>query len=343
MNEHITAQVFVELVRIGIDFDSLSVPLAGTGLRASEIVDWLREIPDGAGADELLRRLRETARNAVVDRPVHIRWRREPARPPHRGQRERWWPTQALLDAGTEMLIEEWDPFTIRHAGVDREEIATFAFHLFECFLSPNGSIDPIAHAAGMLEDAERTRLDLVPSPEPHRRYLAARLQELVRAYPVPSPEYWPPQAVMVVEIGGPGGPPALDPEGVCVACHSFGTVARMTVQSSPPRTTRYCAKCARIVRRERVDTRHPPETASEHVAFLDRVHRPPMTWESRSWDDLVDMVQMAQEPGAFNDSSAAEREMGFAEWARQFVAMDGRMDGPKPAELEAFVRKHKP
>lgn len=180
MNEHVTADVLRELERIGIDFDTMSVPLIGTGLRASEIVDWLRAMPDDAGADELVRRLGDHARNALTDRPVHIRWTREPARPDHRTRRERWWPTQMLLDAGTDLLSEEWDPFTLRHAGVEREQIATYAFHFLACFLSPNGSIDPVTHAAGMIGSSERDHLALAMSPEPHRRYLATRLRELV-------------------------------------------------------------------------------------------------------------------------------------------------------------------
>ena len=220
MTEEQTAAILLELRRIGVDLAALSEPLTATGLRASEMLNWLRTIPDNAGADELRRRLADHARSAT-NRPIEVRWRVEGPRPAHRLRRERWWPTQSLLDAGTDLMMEEWDPFGVRHAGVDRETVAEFVFHFFGPYLSPNGRIDPVTHTTEMIASAERDRLALTPSPAPHRRYLAHRLRELVDRYPVPPTEYTPPSHIVIV-VGDGVGPPPLDPEGVCVRCHAF-------------------------------------------------------------------------------------------------------------------------
>lgn len=164
----------------------------------------------GADTDELARRLEDRAREALGDRVTHVRWSREPARAPHRIRRERWWPTQSLLDAGTDLLVEEWDPFGICHAGVELEDVAMCAFHFFGCFLAPNGRIDPMTHATEMIASAERDKLALHPSPERHRRYLAARLRDLVDLYPVPPVTQWPPSHLRVIVTGEGGGPPPL-------------------------------------------------------------------------------------------------------------------------------------
>ena len=249
MYESIRVEVLAELQRIGVDADALPAPLIGTGLRARDVVAWLRAVPDNAGVAELTRRLDEHARQAIGDLPL-VRWTREPGAMPGRNPRERDWPTQELLDAGTEMLLEEWDPFTLRHGEVDRENVAMCAFHFFGCFLSPNGMTDPASHATGMIEHAETSRLGVAPSPERHRRYLAGRLAELVSRYPVPQRRHVTRSGMVVVAFGGDApGPPPLDPEGVCARCLSFGTVAKITEFWRPPTIRRYCEPCWMIVR----------------------------------------------------------------------------------------------
>ena len=200
MTEEETARILLELRRVGVDLASLDGPLVGTGLRSSEILAWLRGIPDGAGQGELSRRLDEHARRHA-ERPVEVRWKPEPVRPAHRYQRERWWPPQRLLDAGTDILLEEWDPFGIRLAGVDRESVAMFAFHFFGPLLMPNGRTDPVGDTAALIASAEQDHLALRPSPESHRRYLARRLSALVAHYPIREREIQARQAILV-----PGG-----------------------------------------------------------------------------------------------------------------------------------------
>jgi len=50
----------------------------------------------------------------------------------------RWWPTVEMLEAGIDVLTEEWDVAAIRDGVVSRAEIAEPAFYLFGPFLDPN-------------------------------------------------------------------------------------------------------------------------------------------------------------------------------------------------------------
>ena len=341
LNEAHTVAVLVELRRIGVDLGSLNAPLVGTGLRASELRDWLRTIPDGAGAGELLRRLDERART-IPYRPVQIHWTPEPPRPEHRGRRKRDWPTLPLLNAGTDLLMEEWDPFGFRLAGTERETIAEFAFHFFGPLLAPRPHGDPITHTTEMIASAERDRLALTPSPEPHRRYLARRLQQLVEEYPVPPAEL-PPSAVHVIVSGNNSTHPARDPEGVCARCHAFGTVARVAFMNQPSTAKRFCAACWREVRDEYVPQglHKPPQTAAERVEWLDRSTRPPVWVESRSWDDTLDSMRPMTE-ALERDPDLARREgVDLAQIADELAKLDDVMDGPMPPEVEAFIRQH--
>jgi hypothetical protein len=261
---------------------------------------------------------------------------------PHRYRRERWWPTQELLDAGTDLLLDEWDPFGVRLAGTDRETVALLAFHFFGPLLAPNDNTNAIAATAMMIGIAERDELALRPSPESHRRYLAARLAELVTQHPVPLlPERDTPLR-SVVTLTGPSdhdAPPALDPEGVCAQCHRFGTVARVTTMgTTAPRTKRYCASCWREIRqRNRIPAR--PETASDHIAFLDDIERPPVATESRSWEDARDFIEMVVTHARDADPPATDAQ--FAELAREIVEMEGVMETAMPPDIEAFVQRY--
>jgi hypothetical protein len=342
VNEERTAAILIELRRIGIDFETLDERLVGTALRAGELLGWLRAIPDGAGPVELLRRVEEYGQRNL-GRPVQVRWREEPARPAHRYERERWWPTQALLDAGTDLLVDEWDPFGIRLAGTDRETIAMFAFHFFGPLLAPNARVDPITRTAGMIASAERDHLALKPSPESHRRYLAERLNELVAQYPVPQ-QFLPSQShVVLVPAREPDAPPPLDPEGVCARCHRFGTVARVTTLEAPAgRTKRYCASCWKEVRAHERQFWRAPETAAEHVAWMDRHGQPPTATLSRSWEDTLELIEMATAPQA-RDADLPERNRAahLARFAREILSSEDKMDGPMPPEVAAFVQRY--
>lgn len=343
MDEHRTAAILVELRRLGVDLGLLSGPLVGTGLRASALLDWLRAIPDAVGADELLRRLDDYARANAL-RPLEVSWRAVPPPSPHRYRRERWWPTQELLDVGTELLLEEWDPFGVRLAGTDRETIAMFAFHFFGPLLAPNGTVDPITHTTEMIASAERDHLALRPSPEPHRRYLARRLAELVLQYPVPRLTERQAQPRTFVVMRGPpqGAPPALDPEGVCARCRSFGTVARVTTIEVPAGwTKRYCAACWRELRAEEKRGEKPPETAAEHIWFLDRTGRPDTETVSRCWDDTRDMIELATRGDANGGPPDEKKAHYLAELGRHIASIEDSMDGPMPPDIESFVQQY--
>jgi hypothetical protein len=261
----------------------------------------------------------------------------------------RWWPTVEMLEAGIDVLTEEWDVAAIRDGVVSRAEIAEPAFYLFGPFLDPNPRIEPFRHVVEMLADAEKKLFAADPSPEHHRQYLATRLREIVDRLPLPEPWYEAPPSAMVV-LGAPnpnGTPPALDPEGVCGRCHAFGTVARVTKGRRGRRTTRYCASCWREIRVTFATpfARRKPGTtltAYEHIAFMDRIAEGPSETDSRSWDDILDLVRLflaARDDAKLGSSSDDQ----YSEFATQIAARADGMDGPMPAEIEAFVQQYAP
>jgi hypothetical protein len=217
------------------------------------------------------------------------------------------------------------------------------AFHFFGCFLDPMGTIDPATHATEMIASAETTRLGVTPSPERHRRYLAARLSELIALYPVTTRQQAP-SGVLVISMGNAPAPPPLDPEGVCVRCHSFGTVARLTELSTPPTTRRYCEPCWVIVRAERMaPMRGPPRTVAEHIARLDRSGGPPTESESRSWTDTIESLR-DMNAAIEHDAGPPEKvEAHCVMVASAILEREDRMLGPMPPEVEAFVHRYGP
>jgi hypothetical protein len=308
------------------------------------MLEWLRAIPTGVGAQELCRRLDDHARTHAY-RPLEVKWRSEPPRAPYRTPRERWWPTQSLLDAGVDLLMEEWDPFGVRLAGTDREAIANFAFHFFGPLLSPNANLDPITHLTEMIASAERDHLALNPSPEPHRRYLARRFQELVERNPVPRRPAAASdrKAQVVIRSGTSMAPAALDPEGVCVRCHGFRTVACVTVSYEKAVSVRYCASCWVDVRHEFTVRHRPlanPPSASEQIQRLDRMDRPPTSVDSRAWIDKVEQIEDMLDHLKQSEPNDEATKM-LAMYAEHLVASQDSMDGPMPSEIEAFVRQY--
>jgi hypothetical protein len=246
-----------------------------------------------------------------------------------------------MLDAGTDFLAQEWDIEGIRLGTISREEIAEPAFHFFGPLLDPRQGLEPIRHVTEMIASAEQRLFGLAPTPHAHRQYLATRLSEIVRLFPLPEPVYMAPPATMVVVIGDRPEPPALDPEGVCGRCHRFGTVARVTKLYEPPRTTRYCASCWKEMR-----VHHPfgrpraPRTAYERIAFMDRSLEPPMSTESRCWDDAVDQIDMLL---SADDAGSSQSRDTLRQWAEQLRRRADGMDGPMPEAVESFVRQYAP
>jgi hypothetical protein len=271
-------------------------------------------------------------------------------RDPDATLKRRWWPTVEMLEAGIDLLTKEWDVAAIRTGGGSRAEIAEPTFHFFGPLLDPHrANIEPLEHVVEMIADAEKNLFATDPSPEHHRRHLATQLSEIVRRLPLPEPWYEaPPQGVVALGVANPNGaPPALDPEGVCGRCHAFGTVARVTKGRRVRRTTRYCASCWREIRvtfampfaRRKRGT---PLTAYEHIAFMDRFGDGPTETESRSWDDILDLVRLflaARDDAKLGSPSDDQ----YSQFAAQIAARADGMDGPMPAEIEAFVQQHAP
>jgi hypothetical protein len=349
MTEQHTAAILIELRRIGVELDLASEPLVATGFTQRSLLEWLHQVPSGAGREEFDRRLHEHALDALASSEHTGRPNVDGVRLPDRRDTQddwRWWPSTMMLDAGIELFAEEWDPVGLRTGSVPPEDIGEYVFHLFGALLRPAHGCDGLTHAAAMIGSIEDRQLGLRPSPELHRRYLAMRLQEIVGRFPRPECGPCPPNCIVVMGETPPNSvPPALDPEGTCSRCHKFGTVARVTVQSRPPRNTRFCAECWRQIRPKYVSSgpQKPPETAHERIAWLDRSAEPPTSAESRSWDDTVESLRLVLT--ARNDPEhASEVTPAFlAEIASALAAEADKMDGPMPEEVDTFIRAYAP
>ena len=82
--------------------------------------------------------------------------------------------------------------------------------------------------------------------------------------------------------------------------------------------------------------------TAYEHIAFMDRIAEGPSETDSRSWDDILDLVRLflaARDDAKLGSSSDDQ----YSEFATQIAARADGMDGPMPAEIEAFVQQYAP
>jgi hypothetical protein len=347
MTEHVTTAIFDQLRRIGVEIDHVSEPVVATGFTRASLLEWLRRIPTGAGIEVLTRHLDEHALETLATLE-HAAGPADPAAqfvgPDESHLDQRWWPTIEMLDAGIHVLADEWDPIGARLGGVPIEDIGEYVFHLFGPLLRRRPPRDPLAEVSEMIAAIEEDQLGLRRSPLIHRRYLAARLQEIVLRYPLPSrsPRPRPPAAVVVAHRDV--GPPPLDPEGVCGRCHGLGTVARVTVGSNPPRITRFCAACWREVRSTYMSTdEKTPETARERIAWLDSLDEPPKSAESRSWDDAMAFIRLILTAREDPERGAEITDAMLAELASEIVADADAMDGPMPDEVERFVQRHTP
>ena len=84
------------------------------------------------------------------------------------------------------------------------------------------------------------------------------------------------------------------------------------------------------------------PLTAYEHIAFMDRFAEGPSETDSRSWDDILDLVRLLIASREDPTLEQAPAELP-AQFAAQIAARADGMDGPMPAEVEAFVQQYAP
>jgi hypothetical protein len=273
----------------------------------------------------------------------HDAGRVDPA--PNPGQ-VRWWPTTLMLDAGIHLLAEEWDPVGVRLDTVPAEDLGEYTFQLLGPLLDARRAGDALGRVVDLIGAIEESELGLRPSPHTHRRYLAARLREIVARHPLP-PLQRPAQGstVTLTSAHEVAAPPPLEPEGVCSRCQKFGTIARVTTRTDPPRTVRFCGACWREVRAAYMSTDDGPEPgdAYERIARLDEMDRPPTAAESRSWDDAVDFLRLVL---TARDDPERGREITpalLSELASEMAADADMMDGPMPEVVERFLREYAP
>lgn len=347
-DDHIAA-VFAELGRIGVEPDTVGAPLVATGFTRRSLLEWLQRIPSGVGAHDLATRLGDHARRALElsERDgIGVEDDTTTATAGDRESGERWWPSTLMLDAGIEVLAEEWDPVGLRLGSLPAADLGEYAFHLFGPLLPGWGGSSALTEVAGMIASIEEVELGLRPSPFIHRRYLAARLREIVVRNPLPTRRLPAPTAssVMSGDVPNAAAPP-LDRDGVCSRCRRFGTIARVPVQSDPPRNVSFCAACWGVVRSVYTSTADPknPETAHERIARLDESNEPPLSAESRSWGDTVYFLRLVLTARDDPARGAAITPALLAELASEIAADAHKMDGPMPDEIDLFLREFAP
>jgi hypothetical protein len=337
VTERDTAAILLELRRVGVDVANVPDALAATGFRAPTLLAWLGDVPTESGTDELLRLLNDHATFALATSEHAIDSKRVLPEFDESLPRQ-WWPTAEMLQAAIDVLVNEWDPVGIRLGSVPAEDFGEYAFNFLRPLLDPWRRDDRLTSLAETIGVVEQHLLGLRRSPATHRRYLAARLCEVVVLYPPSQQPFRRPQRSWAFSIVSPAdqpaAPPPLDPEGVCVRCGTFGTVARVTFQSYPPKTTRFCSACWAEVRQEYM-------SADRGVPIRPNDEAPPTSASSRSWDDAVDFLRLVIT--ARNDPERGKDitpEL-LRELASELEADADKMDGPMPDEVEAFIRDY--
>lgn len=336
MTERDTAAILLELRRIGVDVADLPDALAATGFRSASLLEFLRELPSELGTDELLRLLDERAAFALATSECAgatalLLPEFDESLP------RQWWPTAEMLEAAIDVLVNEWDPIGVRLGSIPREDFGEYAFQFVSRLLDPWRTADCLTRVAAAIGAMEQGWLGLRTSPDVHQRYLAARLREIVvRHPPSQQPFRRPPRSwamSMVTSADIPPTPPPLDPEGVCGRCGTFGTVARVTFNEYPPRTSRFCAACWADARFEHMSiARDSTVTPNDLVVAASA--------ESRSWDDAVDFLRVVI---TARDDPERGKEITpelLRQFASELAADADKMDGPMPAEVEAFIRE---
>lgn len=333
VTERDTAAILLELQRIGVTVASLPDALAATGFRSHSLLAWLRELPSELGTDELLRLLDERASFALAT-SEHA-GSATPLLPElDESLPRQWWPTAEMLEAAIDILVNEWDPIGIRLGSVPHEDFGEYAFHFVSRLLDPWRTDDCLTRIDAVISTVEHGVLGLRASPDVHRRYIAARLREVVRRYPPSqSPFRRPPRSwaiSILTEADIPPTPPALDPEGVCGRCGAFGTVACVTFEAHPPTSLRFCAPCWAEVRLDYGSGDRPP---------LSR-RAPVIATESRSWDDAIDFLRVVVTAKEDPERGKEITPELLRQFAFELAADADKMDGPMPAEVETFIRE---
>jgi hypothetical protein len=340
MTEPQIAAVFAEFRRIGLDPDAISAPLIVTGFTRRSLIEWLQRIPTGVGAPELEQRLAVHARESLVSADAagaSAEYDPERADPTPSDGHVRWWPASLVLDAGIQVMAEEWDPIGVKIGSVLPEDLGEYTLHLFGPLLHRWPFGDRLEQTATIIASIEGS-LGLRASPEIHRRYLAARLREILASTPLPVREPSPIGHAAAVVIGtNEPAPPPVDPDGVCVRCQTFGTVARVTTKSDPPRMLRFCGRCWREVRSAYMST--DTDSLAPEVFGLE----PSRSASSRSWDDVVDFVRLVLHARSDPVRGAEITDDLLAQLAGEIATDADAMDGPMPDEIDLFLREFAP
>ena len=341
--------VLVELQRIGVDLGQPPGLAIGTGFPEGKLVPWLRSLPDNLGHDgfvaKLAAQIQAAAPNATGgDSAAH----------PYRE-----YPTIEQLEAGTDVLISEWDPLGARLGELSRDDASPVSFTALTTIVANEdlGGVElAVAEILGMAEQEFGVR----PSPGEQRCYLARRLIQVVRDHPAPahenrfeetarmstdrSSETKPLRSVVAI---GPRGdePPVLDPSAACTECGVTGTVAFVT-RDSEPHVSRYCVQCWSTVRDRYWSSRFQvpkvdnddPASIIRLMDFVEEKRREQVRSVGTAvWEDHFEF----QKAAAANAENDAKREEFLRLFATNLARLAPQMYGPMPPHIEAFVTQY--
>ena len=407
--------IFHELQRIGADLGRPPGLALGTGFGPGEFLSWLRTLPDAIGHDAFAKQLadRVTAaaqdgplpdppaggsRNRVANRESGVVGRESTTRgsgspfpppgfaghpPGSTGSLDiettRFWPTREQLEAGIDILVQEWDPLGARLGELTREAVEQHAFDILGGLVRQPPAWHHETLVAVQLGQIEEDAFLVRKSPIEQRLYLARRLCAVVDS--MPAPPLLPSRAPVTRPRGdgrstvsagprrmrgvgavngsshsssscvslGPTGhePPALDPNANCALCGKTGTVAFVT-REIEPLVSQYCRECWGTVRWWAWFPlgSSKPETPAGIIALFDRMnrleHEQIRSAGSAVWEDHFELVKRSlTAPPEESAEDAAKRTTGLRWYARSFAGRAGEMDGPMPPEVKAFVRDY--
>jgi hypothetical protein len=366
--------VFAELHRIGVDLGKPPGLAIGIGFRESELLPWLRALPDGLGHDEFVALSTAYVNAAEPDLPEL------PTRAD--GRPHRMWPTVEQLHAAADILAREWDPLGARLGNLSRDDLTEHVSTALQIALGGQSRELIERQISRYLASVEQDAFGLRPSPAEQRRYLARRLMRVIVDMPG-SPhegtlfddvrsEVTPvarsrangersrsvamarPRQQVVGLGPRPTDPAPLDPAASCSACGAVGTVA-VVVREVEPLVSRFCPSCwarAREVYWMPIWNRPTPpldrDTPEGQIATLEWIHSR-MTEASRHdaryvasamWEDRLPFLEAAL--AQTESQSPAEKDRHIRKLAHDLVSRAPHMYGPMPPAIEAFVRQYR-